>query len=230
VYTHVYTLVQVSVQPATTVATRRLLRHNERQEQILRTAAVAFARGGFAATSMDDVAAEAGVTRLIIYRHFASKEELYRAVLERVAERLRSEFISGLRDHEGRRGFVVESMLAVGRENPDGFRLLTGHALREVRFASYYEAWWAKAIEVADTLAGSTITDSVLRAWADRTVVAYLVDAIDAWLSVGDPERDAEFVERATNGMAAMYEAWAAGARSAGPASGAAGAGPSSGG
>ena len=51
---------------------------------------------GLAATSMDDVAAEAGVTRLIVYRNFESKEGLYRAVLERVATRLRDEFVAGL--------------------------------------------------------------------------------------------------------------------------------------
>ena len=75
---------------------RRLLRPTERQAQILRAASRAFARGGFAATSMDDVAAEAGITRLIVYRHFASKEVLYRAVLTAVADRLRDEFLAGM--------------------------------------------------------------------------------------------------------------------------------------
>ena len=55
----------------------------------------AFARGGYAATSMEDVAAEAGITRLIVYRHFESKEALYRAVLTAVTERLRDECQTG---------------------------------------------------------------------------------------------------------------------------------------
>jgi AcrR family transcriptional regulator len=191
----------------TTVTTRRrLLRQAERQEQILRTAATAFARGGFAATSMDEVAAEAGVTRLIVYRHFASKEQLYRDILERVAARLRDEFMKGVQDQRGR--FVLESMLRVARENPDGFRLLTGHALREVRFASYYERWWDQAVRLADAMAGTGIADPTFRAWTARLLVAYLVDAIDAWLAVGEAARDAEFVERANNAITAMYEAW----------------------
>ena len=41
---------------------------------------------------MDDVARSAGVTRLIVYRIFTSKEELYRAVLEQVTTRLGEEF------------------------------------------------------------------------------------------------------------------------------------------
>ncbi len=45
-------------------------------------------RGGYAATSMADVAAATGVSHLIVYRHFDSKEELYEAVLERALELL----------------------------------------------------------------------------------------------------------------------------------------------
>jgi AcrR family transcriptional regulator len=37
---------------------------------------------------MDDVAARCGVTKLIVYRHFASKEDLYRAILQHVFEHL----------------------------------------------------------------------------------------------------------------------------------------------
>jgi AcrR family transcriptional regulator len=33
---------------------------------------------------MDEVAARAGITKLIVYRHFGSKTELYQAVLESV--------------------------------------------------------------------------------------------------------------------------------------------------
>ena len=63
----------------------------ERRAQLLTAAATAFVRGGFDGTSMEDVAEQAGVTRLIVYRIFATKEDLYRAVLESVTDRLRDE-------------------------------------------------------------------------------------------------------------------------------------------
>ena len=63
--------------------TRRLPRA-ERRAQLLTAAATAFVSGGFDGTSMEDVAEQAGVTRLIVYRIFATKEDLYRAVLESV--------------------------------------------------------------------------------------------------------------------------------------------------
>ena len=61
----------------------RRLPRAQRREQILAAATKAFARNGFAATGLDDIAAEAGVTRVILYRHFDSKTDLYQAALDR---------------------------------------------------------------------------------------------------------------------------------------------------
>src|SRR5207342_680675 len=40
-----------------------------------------FARSGYAATTLDEIAAAAGVTKPMVYRHFASKKSLYLALL-----------------------------------------------------------------------------------------------------------------------------------------------------
>lgn len=45
-------------------------------------AAIRFARDGFAAVALDDVAADASATRGAVYHHFASKAGLFRVVLE----------------------------------------------------------------------------------------------------------------------------------------------------
>ena len=49
----------------------------ERREQLLRTAVAVFADKGFTATSMNDVAEAAGVTKPVLYQHFSSKRELF---------------------------------------------------------------------------------------------------------------------------------------------------------
>ena len=56
---------------------------NARRMVLLREGARLFGRNGYAATRLDDVAAAAGVTKPIIYRHFTSKKDLYFAILER---------------------------------------------------------------------------------------------------------------------------------------------------
>ena len=66
--------------------TIRRLPRSERREQIIRAAAGVFVGGGFEGTSVDDVARAAGVTRLIVYRIFESKEALYQAVLQSVID------------------------------------------------------------------------------------------------------------------------------------------------
>jgi AcrR family transcriptional regulator len=55
----------------------------ERRELVLQAAMNRFGAGGYDGTRLDDVAADAGVTKPILYRHFGSKKDLYLAVLER---------------------------------------------------------------------------------------------------------------------------------------------------
>jgi TetR/AcrR family transcriptional regulator, acrAB operon repressor len=47
------------------------------RQTLLRAALVVFSRQGYSATRLEDIAAEAGVTRGAIYHHFGSKPELY---------------------------------------------------------------------------------------------------------------------------------------------------------
>jgi AcrR family transcriptional regulator len=55
-------------------------------EALLDSAAACFIESGFAATSLDAVARRARVTKGAIYHHFASKRDLFMAVLERQEE------------------------------------------------------------------------------------------------------------------------------------------------
>jgi AcrR family transcriptional regulator len=56
-------------------------RPRDRKSQIARSAGDLFARSGFHAVRMEDIAAENGITPRALYRHFASKEELLWAVV-----------------------------------------------------------------------------------------------------------------------------------------------------
>ena len=60
----------------------------ERRRQLLDTALEVFAAQGFHATSMNDVAEAAGVTKPVLYQHFASKRRLYLELLEDVGAQL----------------------------------------------------------------------------------------------------------------------------------------------
>jgi AcrR family transcriptional regulator len=63
--------------------TRRRLPVAERRALITEAAGRLFGEHGYDATRLDEIAAAAGVTKPILYRHFDSKRELYLALLER---------------------------------------------------------------------------------------------------------------------------------------------------
>ena len=65
------------------LATRRRLPVEERRGLIVEAAGRLFGERGYEGTRLDDVAAAAGVTKPILYRHFDSKRGLYIALLER---------------------------------------------------------------------------------------------------------------------------------------------------
>ena len=53
-----------------------------RREQILKTAVNLFSQRGFKGTTTKEIAKAAGVSEAIIFRHFATKDELYGAILD----------------------------------------------------------------------------------------------------------------------------------------------------
>jgi len=188
--------------------TRVLLDAPTRRAAILAAAATAFAERGFAGTSMDDVAAAAGITRLIVYRHFGSKEELYAAVLQHVRDRLAEATGSG----PGGRGenAAVRALLVVARENPDAVFLLLRHAAREPQFAHYADEFREQVITLAERLMVDARAPARVRTrWAAETLVSFVFDALLNWIEDGDPGRDAEFLARVDASLPALVAAWA---------------------
>lgn len=57
------------------------MKGDERREQILTTAVSLFSQRGFSGTTTKEIARAAGVSEAMVFRHFASKEELYGAIL-----------------------------------------------------------------------------------------------------------------------------------------------------
>jgi AcrR family transcriptional regulator len=168
---------------------------------------------GFSATSMDDVAVEASITKLIVYRHFASKEALYEAVLEQVSTRLAEEFGAGMAAEASPppRGVGVVTLLTVAREDPDGFVLLWRHAAREPQFADHAHRFREQAVALALSMLNRVqpTADRKLRRWQAELIMSFLVDAVLHWLEEGTPKRDDEMVELTTASLIAMVGAWA---------------------
>jgi AcrR family transcriptional regulator len=178
------------------------MRRSDRRQQLVRAAAAAFLAGGYDGTSMESVAEQAGVTRLIVYRHFESKEALYRAVLESVVDPLRRDY----RPHDATA--IAALLLNVARRHPDAFRLLWRHARHERSFEKEAEAFRTIAAGFADEHIGAYLHDRTLRRWGAAAIVDYLYGGICEWLDNGDPKADDEFAVRLQAGARALVTAW----------------------
>lgn len=175
----------------------------QRREQILAAATVAFAQAGFAHTSLDDIAAEAGVTRVILYRHFESKVDLYQAVLDRVCGLLAThvgEQVAGFTDAS------IDGLLAAAAAEPHGFRLLFQHAAREPEFKAQADRFRAEITDIAAVQIKAVITDAAWARWASQLAPTIAIEAVIAWLDAGQPE-PAQAADRIRSAIGAVIGA-----------------------
>jgi AcrR family transcriptional regulator len=156
----------------------------QRREQILGAATRAFARAGFANTGLDVIAAEAGVTPVILYRHFASKADLYRAVLESAGDRLREVVGADTFDDTS-----VPALLRAASADPAAFRLLFRYAPREPEFSDVVDTYRSTATEITHRHLADVVDDR-WRNWAAALLPTLTTDAVIAWLDAGQPDPD----------------------------------------
>jgi AcrR family transcriptional regulator len=176
----------------------RRLRRAERREQLLAAATLAFARAGFAATSLDDIAEQAGISRVLLYRHFDSKTDLYRAVLDRAIARLTAAV--GTRDYTWA---SIDALLRAAAEDPDGFRLLFHHAAREPEFRQQMDRFQRGMVATARRELAKIISDRAWAQWAAQLAPVVAIEAVIAWLDAGqpDPDQAADRIRQALAGV-----------------------------
>jgi AcrR family transcriptional regulator len=181
-----------------------------RRSQIIETAAGAFLTAGFDGTSMEDVAEAAGISRLMIYRVFDTKERLYRAVLSSITDEFVAEFQELDLAEIRRRGGIVRIMLGIARRHPDAFRLLWRHAAHEPAFATFSDRFRTVVADYTENvviLTGRAIDARMLR-WCATSLSAHLLEGMSSWLDRGDPSLDDDYIVLQVCGLFAMIDAW----------------------
>ena len=106
---------------------------SERRQQLLETALHVFARQGYHETSMNDLAAKAGVTKPVLYQHFESKREMYLAVIQETSAAIRDAIDSEQSVNSDSPQQIVESgilgFFQFFERTPDAFDFLYGVSL-----------------------------------------------------------------------------------------------------
>lgn len=109
---------------------RRRLSSEARRGELLEAALHEFSSRGYYLTQMEHVAARAGVSKALVYQHFPSKEELFAAVTEQVAEGFMGRLpgvLSKAGDALGAWRGVVRLLCDLVSERPEAWALVARH-------------------------------------------------------------------------------------------------------
>jgi AcrR family transcriptional regulator len=132
-----------------TKTTRKRLSAAERRQQIINTAAELFSRKGFSGTTTREIAGSIGASEATVFKHFATKEALYDAIIEaktRTGQLL--EALAPAAQEKNDQSFLTSLarwMITRTKTDPMMMRLLffsalEGHALSERFFQSRYRS------------------------------------------------------------------------------------------
>ena len=126
------------------ISSRKRFTAEERRTQLLRIAKELFSKSGFGNTTTKAIATAAGVSEGVIFKHFASKEELYANILDQKADeigiRAWGAELSSFAAHEDDKSLVmsvVKHILEADRRDPQFRKLmlqaaLSGHPLHKI--------------------------------------------------------------------------------------------------
>ncbi len=99
----------------------------QRREQLLDVGRSLFAQKGFDATSVEEIAARASVSKPVVYEHFGGKEGLYAVVVDREMRTLLDSITGALSSNGHPRDLLERAAFALldyVETSSDGFRIL----------------------------------------------------------------------------------------------------------
>ncbi len=181
----------------------------ERRSQLLDVGRSLFAERGFEATSIEEVASRAGVTKPVVYEHFGGKEGLYAVVVDREMERVLAGVTGALSGGDAR-GLLEQAALAFLvyiEEQPDGFRILVRDspvASASGTFASLISDIASQVEHVLARAFKAGGYDTKLASLYSQALVGMVALTGQWWLDARKPKRDevaAHLVNIAWNGL-----------------------------
>lgn len=147
---------------------------------------------------MDGIAAEAGISRMVLYRNFGDKGGLYRALAERyvtsLMDRLRAALLS-TDDPQARLEATIDAYVGFIEENKEAYDFLMHRAIREGREAEETVADFMRTVahEIGNVLkreiSALGFDPDPAEAWA-HGVVGMVHLSTDWWLRSGDVSRE----------------------------------------
>lgn len=140
----------------------------KRREQIVGVAAGLFAKKGFKGTTTREIAVKARISEAVIFKHFARKEDLYKAIIDRSCSDGKGQLLllNAIKDKKGKDMFkgVADYLLDFHQKDQSFMRLLTFSALEKQNLSELFLR--TKGLEVFEFLSkriSELIKEGVLR-------------------------------------------------------------------
>lgn len=185
-----------------TAPTRRRLPAAQRREEILGAAEEVFGARGYHGAALEDIATAAGISKALIYEHFASKRELHASLVEahvgEIFERLQANALAGT-DGEARLRGGVDAFLAFVEDHRDAWRALFRDAA-DPEVGDVIERVQAQAVGVIAALIAADPESAHHDPQTIEMHAALLSGSVQALANWWDGHREvprAELVERA---------------------------------
>lgn len=181
----------------------------ERRQQLLDVSRARFAERGFDGTSIEEIAARAGVSKPVVYEHFGGKEGLYAVVVDREIGRLLERVTSALTGGHPRELLEQAAMalLAYVDDETDGFRILVRDSPVASATGTFSSLIGDIASQVEYILAGefrSRGYEPKLAGLYSQALVGMVALTGQWWLEVRKPRKEdvaAHLVNLAWNGL-----------------------------
>ncbi|WP_432543677.1 TetR/AcrR family transcriptional regulator [Kineococcus sp. SYSU DK002] len=172
----------------------RWAEHRRRRREELVTAALRAITSKGAGVGMDEVAAAAGTSKTVLYRHFTDKEDLYLAVAERVNSRILRELGAAARQAAGPRdalAAIIGVYVGLVEADPEVYRFVVSHPLLERPLSSdpVQRISATVADETARTITAHLRVGGARDSSADALahgLIALIRTAADRWISSPD--------------------------------------------
>ena len=176
-----------------------------RREQLIDVGRTVFANQGVAATTVEEIASAAGVTKPVVYEHFGGKEGLYAVIVDRDTTQMIRTVSESLTEGTTPRSYFelgITGMLQFIADNPDGFRLLGRDAPSWHSTGSLASLMSHIAEQIEGALASAMTASDLDAHYAPiyaQMIVGMCAMTGDWWLEHGDEYRLSEVAAHMVN-------------------------------
>ena len=186
---------------------------HERREQLIRVGREVFARRGYEATTIEEIAERAKVSKPVVYEHFGGKEGLYAVVVDREMQLLLDRFTSALSTPGSPRELLERAALVLLdyiEDDTDGFRVLIRDSPVMSTTGTFSSLIGEVARKVEHILGGQFAVrgyDPRLAELYSQALVGMVAVTGQWWLDARQPEVEvvaAHLINLAWNGLCAL--------------------------